>query len=120
MQARTKKAAYYAALIYLSCAGLGFGMLKAAQQTRRILYGGQPVMAQCIPAGTAEDPDSYTLSLGGGEWEVDLTVPQISEKAAALADALPPCTVKSLLLLLCETEALADQTAARFMTEYSE
>lgn len=118
---RRKKAACYAAVMYFSCAGLGFGMLKAAQQTRRTLYGGQPVMAQCIPTLPADDPTEdpaeqagdYTLILGGGEWTFRLSLPQIAAQAKTLADKLPPCTAKCLLWLAAEAETLADQTAAR-------
>ena len=105
MHARTKKAACYAALIYCSCAVLGFGMLRAAQQTRRTLYGGQPVLAQYQPDGT--------LSLGGGEWEIAPVLPQLSESADALSEKLPPCTAKILLRLTALSERCADQIAAK-------
>ncbi|GEM_PF-1862720 len=110
---RRKKAAFYAAIIYFSCAGLGFGMLKAAQQTRRTLYGGQPVMAQCIPANPDTDTGTYTVALGGGEWTFRLSLPQLAARAEAIADRLPPCTANCLLRLAGYAETLADQTAAR-------
>jgi len=119
MNKRRKKAAYYAAIIYFSCAGLGCGMLKTAQQTRRTLYGGQPVMAQCTPALPDADADSntYTMALGGGEWQISLCIPNLAEKTDALSEMLPPCTAKCVLRLTALAESLADQTAARLMSE---
>ena len=105
MQQRIKKAACYAALIYCSGAGLLFGMLRAAQQTRRTLYGGQPVMAQYTEAGS--------VSLGGGEWTLTPELPDLAERADALGSKLPPCTAKCVLRALAFCETLADQTAEK-------
>ena len=105
MNKRMKKAAYYAALIYGACAVLGFGMLRAAQQTRRTLYGGHPVMAYYAGDGT--------VTLGGGEWTVTPMLPALAERAEALSEKLPPCTAKCILRLTAYCESLADQTAAK-------
>lgn len=104
MQQR-KKAICYAALIYCAGFALGFGMLRTAQQTRRTLYGGQPVMAFYTENGT--------LELGGGEWEITPELPALAEKAEALSEKLPPCTAKCILKLTAYCETLADQTAAK-------
>lgn len=105
MKKRTKKAVYYAALIYLACAALGFGLLRTAQQTRRTLYGGHPVMAFRTSDGT--------VTLGGGEWTLAPELPAFAEKAEALSEKLPPCTAKYILHLTAFCESLADQTAAK-------
>ena len=64
MKNRIKKAALTAVLGYCSVVGLGFGMLRAAQQTRRTLYGGTPVMAQITQR---QSPGAAEITLGGGE-----------------------------------------------------
>lgn len=107
---RYLKAAAYALLIYGACAGLFCGMLRAAQQTRLTLYGGQPVMAQ-YSAGEA--PAADTLTLGGGEWSFALPDPDHAKKAEAVMEQLPPCGVKCLLRVIGLAEAFADQTARR-------
>lgn len=69
---------------YLACLLWGIGMLKAAQETRRLLYGGQPVMA-AVHSGR-------TVTLGGGEWT--FTLP---ETAISRSEMLPPCTLRLIL-----------------------
>ncbi|HBI85908.1 MAG TPA: hypothetical protein DDX71_06435 [Ruminococcus sp.] len=110
---RTKKAAVYAAMVYLAVLGLGLSMLRAAQQTRRTLYGGHPVMAQLsrtLPHAPEKAPDSYSVELGGGEWSLGFSLPD-PQRMAHLTDALPPCTAKLMLRLLLLAPDLADQTA---------
>lgn len=107
MQKRIKKAALIAAFGYCSVAGLGFGMLKAAQQTRRMLYGGTPVMAQVTQQ---DSPPSAEITLGGGEWCFEIQPPVLSGAAKA-ADALPPSVGKLLLRLGILFEKAADQIA---------
>lgn len=85
---------------YCACLALGLGMLKAAQETRRLLYGGTPVMAAVRQA----DDRQTVLTFGGGEWEITLPVPENSFSRTA---ALPPCTVR-LLMRIWE---LSGQTA---------
>ncbi len=110
MQQRIKKAACYAALIYCSGAGLLFGMLRAAQQTRRTLYGGQPVMAQVTRQALPECRPVYTVSLGGGAWQFSFSTPERAavEKAA---EQLPPCMGKLLVQIILFADRAADQTA---------
>ncbi len=107
MQHRIKKAAYYAVLLYCAAAGLLFGTLRAAQQTRRLLYGGTPCMAQktASASASAETDGSWNLSLGGGEWQ--LSLPARTNTASAAAESLPPCSLRLVLRLF----VLADQTA---------
>ena len=108
MTKRIKKAALIAAFGYFSVAGLGFGLLRAAQQTRRTLYGGQPVMAQL--SRPLPETDAYQLALGGGEWELTFSLPALSGAEQAAAQ-LPPCTVKLLLRLAMLADRAADYTA---------
>lgn len=108
MKKRTKKAACIAAFGYFAVCGLGFGMLRAAQETRRTLYGGTPVMAQLTQP--LSDHQEQKLLLGGGEWEISLSLPDFSETGDAAAQ-LPPCTGKLLLRMFYLTDRLADQTA---------
>lgn len=107
MKKRIKKAACIAAFGYCSVMGLGFGMLRTAQQTRRILYGGMPVMAQVTQQQNAA---SAQIALGGGEWMLQIHLPVLSgaEKAA---DALPPSMGKLMLRLLFLSDTAAGQTA---------
>lgn len=107
MRKRTKKAAFAAAFGYISIVGLGLGMLKAAQQTRRTLYGGAPVMAQI----THETETAETaITLGGGEWTIAVTPPE-THTAIAAAEALPPSTAKLLLRLAILADRAANYTA---------
>ena len=106
MNKRIKKAAIIAAFGYVSVTGLGFGMLRAAQQTRLTLYGGTPVMAQVAQY----DASSAEIMLGGGEWTVSVSVPALNGAAKA-ADALPPSVGKLLLRLWMLFDAAAVQTA---------
>lgn len=109
MTKRMKKAAVIAAFGYFSIAGLGFGLLRTAQQTRRTLYGGQPVMAQ-LSRPLPENASTYQMVLGGGEWELTFSLPAVSGVAQSAAQ-LPPCTAKLLLRILVLTDQLADYTA---------
>ncbi len=105
---RAKKAALLAAFCYICVLAGGIGMLRAAQRTRQILYGGQPVMAQ----RSGQKGSGGQITLGGGEWQLPL--PELSEQeeqAAALAAKLPPCTAKYLLRLTFLTDRAADYTA---------
>ena len=106
---RTKNAALLAAFSYLCILFLGLGMLKAAQRTRQILYGGQPVMAQLTPAA---DASSKTMELGGGEWEIPLpAVSGVQTAAEQFAAKLPPCTLKYFFRLGILADRAADYTA---------
>ena len=107
MKRRIKKAACIAAFGYFSVMGLGFGMLRAAQQTRRTLYGGTPVMVQVTQQAS---PPSAQITLGGGEWTFRIHPPALSaaEKAAG---SLPPSMGRLLLRLLIISAHAADQTA---------
>ncbi len=107
MKKRIKKAALIAAFGYCSVTGLGLGMLKAAQQTRRTLYGGTPVMAQVTQK---QSPPSAEITLGGGEWTLQFQPPELSNTAKA-AEILPPSMGKLLLRLVILFDAAADQTA---------
>ena len=114
MKHRTKKAACIAAFGYIAVCGLGFGMLKAAQETRRTLYGGTPVMAQVTkPVNPQNHDETYQLMLGGGEWKLSFALPDISENGNAAAQ-LPPCTGKIFIRMFL----LADQTAEWIAGEY--
>lgn len=107
MKKRIKKAAAIAALGYCSVMGLGFGMLRTAQQTRRTLYGGTPVMAQVTQQ---QSSDTAEIMLGGGEWQLQLRQPELSGAAKA-AGYLPP-SMGRLLLRLCQlSDYAAHQTA---------
>ena len=105
---RAKKAALLAAFCYICVLTGGVGMLRAAQRTRQILYGGQPAMAELrTPEGTGGQ-----VALGGGEWEIPL--PDLSAQesdAAELAAKLPPCTLKYLVRLTALADRAADYTA---------
>ena len=107
MKKRIKKAAWIAAFGYCSVMGLGFGMLRTAQQTRRMLYGGTPVMAQVTQQNA---PSAAQISLGGGEWTLQIQPPEISGAAKAV-DMLPPSMGKLLLRLWFLSDSAAAQTA---------
>lgn len=107
MKKRMKKAAMIAALGYISVMGLGCGMLKAAQQTRQMLYGGKPVMAQVTQQ---QSSSSANITLGGGEWELQVQQPELSGIMKA-AEALPPSMGKLLLRLWILSDVVATQTA---------
>ena len=95
------------AFAYLLFLGWGIGMLRASQETRRLLYGGQPVMAAVHPAESGT-----VLTLGGGEWEIPLPA---AEKITSLTAWLPPCTVRLVIRLFeiaGQTGALIGRTAA--------
>ena len=106
MKKRMKKAAVIAALGYCSVVGLGLGMLKAAQQTRRTLYGGKPVLAQL----DRTVPARYALALGGGEWYLSFSMPDLSAAVQA-AELLPPSAGKCFLRFFLLTDRAADYTA---------
>lgn len=112
MKKCTKKAAAIAAFGYCSVMGLGLGMLKAAQQTRRTLYGGTPVLAQVTHQELPDDsaPQTAEITFGGGEWTVQLTAPALFE-AAETAENLPPSMSRLLLRLAILTDKAADYTA---------
>ena len=111
MKKRIKKAACIAAFGYFAVSGLGFGMLKAAQETRRTLYGGKPVMAALTqPLHPQTDEREYLLKLGGGEWEIPVTLPDLSDAENAAAQ-LPPCTGKLFVRMFLIANRFADQTA---------
>ena len=107
MKKRIKKAALIAALGDCSVMGLGFGMLRAAQQTRRTLYGGTPVMAQITQQ---RENTPAEIALGGGEWRLQIPQPELSGAAKA-ADVLPPSMGKLLLRLVFLFDSAACQTA---------
>ena len=107
MKKRIKKAAVIAAFGYISVMGLGYGMLKAAQQTRQTLYGGTPVMAQVTQQ---QSSSAAEVTLGGGEWKMQIQKPKFSGAAKA-AEALPPSMGKLLLRLWILSDAIATQTA---------
>lgn len=109
MKKRTRKAAMIAAFGYISVVGFGLGMLKAAQQTRRTLYGGKPVLAQITHQ---ELPDSNTaeIVLGGGEWTIRFRTPQTAAVIQA-AETLPPSAGKLMLRLAILSDQAADYTA---------
>ena len=106
MSPRTKKAALTAAMIYFSVTGLALGMLRTAQQTRRTLYGGQPVLAQYNGGAPAD-----SVTLGGGEWEVSLPMPELGAEAESLSEKLPPCAAKCVLRLVVLCESWSEQIA---------
>lgn len=106
MNCKKRKAAAGAAFIYVLGMGFVCGMLRAAQVTRRTLYGGVPVMAQ-VTAESGSAP--YRIALGGGEWE--LTLDPAHPEPAALAEKLPPCLLKWLLRLDVLSQRAAGQTA---------
>ena len=110
MRKDMKKAAVIAVFGYLSVMSLGCGMLKAAQKTRQTLYGGQPVMAQVTGQKLPDSPAAYTVSLGGGEWNLRFSLPPLSAAENA-AEQLPPCMGKLLLQLFLFSDRAADQTA---------
>ena len=110
MKRSIKKAAFMAAVGYLSVMTLGCGMLKAAQRTRRTLYGGQPVMAQVTKQELSESRPVYTVSLGGGAWQFTFSTPQ-RDTVEKAAEQLPPCMGKLLLQILLYADRAADQTA---------
>ncbi len=107
MQKRRKKAACIAAFGYCSVLILGMGMLRTAQQTRRTLYGGVPVLAQIThPPQSGET----AVSLGGGEWELHISMPEYHSALSQTADALPPSAEKLLLRLFLLSDSAADYT----------
>ncbi|MBQ6042306.1 MAG: hypothetical protein IJL32_16220 [Oscillospiraceae bacterium] len=110
MNKRAKKAAFLAAFCYLALLGLGFGMLKTAQQTRKMLYGGKPVMAQLSHYENAANQTDYTVMLGGGEWKLRFSLPE-SGLAEQTAAQLPPCSLKLLLRLINYADRAACYTA---------
>ena len=107
MKQRKKRAALFAALIYLTLTGFSFGILKAAQTTRRLLYGGAPVMAHL----TRQTPGPDVLELGGGEWKIPLPAEDHDFSGFSIAEHLPPCMTEALLRLLFLTDRLSTQTA---------
>ena len=110
MNRRIKKAAVIAAFGYCSVTAFCCGMLKAAQKTRQMLYGGQPVMAQIVREPLPESRTAYTVSLGGGEWGFRFSLPSRADAEKA-AEQLPPCMGKLLLQIILLTDRAADQTA---------
>lgn len=110
MNKRKKKAAMIAAFGYLSVMSLGLGMLKAAQQTRRTLYGGTPVLAQVTHQELPDMPQTSEVTFGGGEWTLHLTAPELSEAIEA-AENMPPSMGKLLLRLAMLSDQAADYTA---------
>ncbi len=111
---RAKKAALLAAFCYLCILLLGVGMLKAAQRTRQILYGGQPVMAQLRPAAedSAGRKTAVSVELGGGEWRIPLPASADAKQTAGqLAEQMPPCMLKLFLRLGILADRAGDQTA---------
>lgn len=109
MKKRAKKAAIIAAFGYISIAGFGLGMLKAAQQTRQTLYGGKPVLAQ-VTHEAQPDSGAAEISLGGGEWIIRLKTPETAE-AIEKAEAMPPSVGKLILRLAILADQAADYTA---------
>jgi len=95
---------------YLLLLGFGIGMLRTAQQTRRLLSGGQPVMAAVHHAETGT-----VLTLGGGEWEILLP----SENSISRAAALPACTAR-LIMRLYEITAQTADVIGRMAAFFSE
>lgn len=110
MNKREKKAAFLAAFCYLALLAFGFGMLKAAQRTRRMLYGGKPVMAQLSHHENAAKQTDYTVMLGGGEWKLRFSLPE-SGMAEQTAEQLPPCSLKLLLRMIDYADRAACHTA---------
>lgn len=100
----------YAVLIYLLGIGLLYGMLRVAQRTRQALYGGAPVMAS-LTQPIAENDRCYALSLGGGEWNWELTLPDHATLEAAW-EAAPPCMAKWLVQIYLQTASLTETVAA--------
>ena len=117
MSPKIKKAARRTAFVYVSLLALSAGMLRAAQQTRRTLYGGQPVLARVTQA----QDGGLQLELGGGEWSVGYPTepPAVLHRIAALAEQLPPCTVKILLRLWFLAGQTARDTSGGKLTESS-
>lgn len=109
MNRRKKSAAVYAALIYLILTGFTFGMLKAAQTTRRLMYGGSPVMAQLTQPAPAQTESARCLELGGGEWKIPL--PAEHSVSYDLPELLPPGVLRALCRLYRLTDSLSAQTA---------
>ena len=107
MKKRIKKAALIAAFGYISVTGLGFGMLRTAQQTRRTLYGGTPVMAYVTQQQASSAAE---ITLGGGEWQLQIQMPEL-EFLAKAAEALPPSVGKLLLRIVVLADRAAGQTA---------
>lgn len=107
MKQRKKRAALSAAMIYLTLTGFSFGLLKAAQTTRRLLYGGAPVMAHL----TRQTPGQDVLELGGGEWKILLPAAENDFSRFRFAEHLPPCMTEAVLRLLFLTDRLSAQTA---------
>ena len=106
MQKRAKKAAGLAAFSYISVLFLGVGMLRAAQVSRRTLYGGMP----CLASVTQSEDTGVSVSLGGAEWTLHAALPQ-SPAESRFAEALPPCFLKYLLRLTENADRAADYTA---------
>ena len=74
-------------------------MLRAAQKTRQILYGGQPVPAHV----NVQSDNHYQISLGGGEWNFLLDTAD-NGAAEQLARYLPPCMVKWILQIFVSAD----------------
>lgn len=112
MKRQKKRAAVYAVFLYLILTGFLCGILKAAQTTRKTLYGGEPVMAQlteALPADTGAP--SRSITLGGGEWKIPLPAAGSVQMISEQAESLPPCALTALLRLCVLTDRFAAQTA---------
>lgn len=109
---RERKAALLAVFCYFCVLFLGLGMLKAAQKTRQVLYGGTPALAQL-------SGDAHTLSLGGGEWQIPLpSADEALHHAERTAAALPPCLCKYFCRLGILADLAADYTAQHIFTSH--
>ena len=117
---RKIKAACMAAFVYLAGLALCIGILRAAQQTRQILYGGETVMVQMTQIQEAKDAsEAYQITFGGGEWVWEIYIPEKSY-AAVIAEKLPPSMTKALFRLLCVAEELVNQTTERIQLRFSD
>lgn len=104
-----RKAAICAVIGYLIAVGFTCGMLRAAQKTRQMMYGGTPVLAQVTKKlPESEETSSYAFDLGGGEWQLVLPAGNFPENGAS---KLPPCTAVWIMRLKMLSGRLADQTA---------
>ena len=104
---KKRTALYYAVLGYLAAVCLTLGLLRTAQKTRQVLYGGKTVLASLVPP-LEESTDSYTLSLGGGEWSYPMHI-FYDDTSVSFIQSLPPCTAKWLVQTFLLTDAAMER-----------
>lgn len=104
---KKRTAVCYAVLVYLTTLFLMLGLLRTAQKTRQVLYGGKPVLASLTPP-LENSNESFMLSLGGGEWSYPVSIYD-EDTSFSFTRFIPPCMAKWLM----QTFLTAAQTTER-------